>query len=107
MAGQVASGSRHIPLLAHQSRSARPTRRHVATRAAVIEKAAMLGGVQRPDADGRFGKYGGKYVPETLIPALLELETEYRAAMADPAFLVRREWPRGAHVPPRALLSAS
>jgi len=39
-----------------------------------------------PDARGRFGPYGGRYVPETLIPALDELETGYRAAMADPAF---------------------
>ena len=28
----------------------------------------------RPTALGRFGKYGGQYVPETLIPALIELE---------------------------------
>uniref|UniRef100_A0A7S0S516 Tryptophan synthase n=1 Tax=Chlamydomonas leiostraca TaxID=1034604 RepID=A0A7S0S516_9CHLO len=43
-------------------------------------------GVQRPDPTGRFGKFGGKYVPETLIPALEELEQEYRKAQADPAF---------------------
>jgi len=35
---------------------------------------------------GRFGVYGGRYVPETLMPALLELEHEYEAAKADPAF---------------------
>ncbi|MDF1524385.1 MAG: tryptophan synthase subunit beta [Trueperaceae bacterium] len=40
-----------------------------------------------PDARGRFGPYGGRYVPETLIPALDELEAGYRAAMADPAFV--------------------
>ncbi|NJN01938.1 MAG: tryptophan synthase subunit beta [Leptolyngbyaceae cyanobacterium SL_1_1] len=33
----------------------------------------------RPDALGRFGKFGGKYVPETLMPALHELEAAYRA----------------------------
>jgi tryptophan synthase beta chain len=33
--------------------------------------------IQRPDALGRFGKFGGKYVPETLMPALAELETAY------------------------------
>ncbi|MGB6299312.1 MAG: tryptophan synthase subunit beta, partial [Rivularia sp. (in: cyanobacteria)] len=33
--------------------------------------------VARPDSLGRFGKFGGKYVPETLMPALLELETAY------------------------------
>jgi tryptophan synthase beta chain len=39
-----------------------------------------------PDARGRFGPYGGRYVPETLIPALDELEAAYRSAQADPAF---------------------
>ena len=35
---------------------------------------------------GRFGAYGGRYVPETLMAALLELEHEYEAAKNDPAF---------------------
>ncbi|MBU8900432.1 tryptophan synthase subunit beta [Corallococcus sp. H22C18031201] len=35
---------------------------------------------------GRFGRYGGRYVPETLVPALLELEEAYAAARADPTF---------------------
>lgn len=35
---------------------------------------------------GRFGVYGGRYVPETLIPALEELEAAYEAARRDPAF---------------------
>jgi tryptophan synthase beta chain len=39
-----------------------------------------------PDSRGRFGRFGGRYVPETLVPALEELETAYHAAMADPAF---------------------
>ena len=39
-----------------------------------------------PDARGRFGAYGGRYVPETLIPALDELERAYAEARADPAF---------------------
>ena len=39
-----------------------------------------------PDARGRFGPYGGRYVPETLIPALDELTQAYAEAMADPAF---------------------
>lgn len=43
---------------------------------------------QRPDIAGRFGKFGGKYVPETLIPALAELEVAYKEAIADPAFQV-------------------
>ena len=40
-----------------------------------------------PDARGRFGPYGGRYVPETLIPALEELEAAHREAKKDPAFL--------------------
>jgi tryptophan synthase beta chain len=40
----------------------------------------------RPDTRGRFGEYGGRYVPETLIPALEELEREFDAAWADPEF---------------------
>jgi tryptophan synthase beta chain len=35
---------------------------------------------------GRFGVYGGRYVPETLVAALDELEREYNLAKADPAF---------------------
>jgi tryptophan synthase beta chain len=36
---------------------------------------------------GRFGAYGGRYVPETLMPAILELEQAYAAAQSDPEFL--------------------
>ncbi len=39
-----------------------------------------------PDAHGHFGKFGGMFVPETLMVALRELETEYNKAKADPAF---------------------
>ncbi len=39
-----------------------------------------------PFFSGRFGDYGGRYVPETLIPALDELDQEFRAAWADAAF---------------------
>ncbi|WP_337185023.1 tryptophan synthase subunit beta [Phenylobacterium sp.] len=39
-----------------------------------------------PDADGRFGDYGGRYVPETLMPLVHDLDAAYRAAKADPAF---------------------
>ncbi|MCA6298927.1 MAG: tryptophan synthase subunit beta [Phenylobacterium sp.] len=42
-----------------------------------------------PDRSGRFGDYGGRYVPETLMPLVHELEAAFRAAIADPAF--RRE----------------
>ena len=39
-----------------------------------------------PDKHGRFGAYGGRYVPETLMPALLELEQEYAKARKDRSF---------------------
>src|SRR5665213_1472676 len=39
-----------------------------------------------PDARGRFGDYGGRYVPETLMPALLELETAFNEAWANTKF---------------------
>lgn len=39
-----------------------------------------------PDSHGHFGPYGGRFVPETLMTALLELEEEYRTASKDPAF---------------------
>ncbi|HZP82711.1 MAG TPA: tryptophan synthase subunit beta [Chthonomonadaceae bacterium] len=39
-----------------------------------------------PDPRGRFGDYGGRFVPETLIPALDELTAEYAKARVDPAF---------------------
>jgi tryptophan synthase beta chain len=39
-----------------------------------------------PDAHGRFGDYGGQYVPETLMPLVHDLDRAYAAAKADPAF---------------------
>jgi len=39
-----------------------------------------------PDAAGRFGDYGGRYVPETLMPLVLSLDAAYRAAKADEGF---------------------
>lgn len=39
-----------------------------------------------PDEMGHFGIYGGRYVAETLMPALMEVEAAYRAAQADPGF---------------------
>ncbi len=45
--------------------------------------------VPRADAAGRFGEYGGRFVPETLMAPLAELETAYRRARRDGAF--RRE----------------
>ena len=39
-----------------------------------------------PDAAGRFGDFGGRYVPETLMPLVHDLDGAYSAAKADPAF---------------------
>jgi len=41
---------------------------------------------QWPDENGRFGEFGGRYVAETLMPLILDLEDEYRRAKKDPAF---------------------
>ncbi len=43
----------------------------------------------QPDASGYFGLYGGRYVPETLVPALQELEKVYLEAAADDEFNAR------------------
>ena len=40
----------------------------------------------QPDERGHFGDFGGRYVAETLMPLVLDLEREYRAAQSDPAF---------------------
>ena len=42
-----------------------------------------------PGPTGRFGEFGGRFVPESLVPALVELEEAFRSAWADEAF--RRE----------------
>jgi tryptophan synthase beta chain len=51
----------------------------------------MTGGVNSwcagPDERGHFGRFGGRYVAETLMPLILELEAAWEAARADPAFV--------------------
>ncbi len=42
--------------------------------------------LNQPDAKGHFGPYGGRYVPETLMHPLMELEKEYFKAQTDPEF---------------------
>jgi tryptophan synthase beta chain len=42
---------------------------------------------QVPDSNGRYGKFGGKYVPETLMNALIELEEAYNKYSKDPEFM--------------------
>ena len=45
----------------------------------------------QPDAGGHFGTFGGQYVPETLMPIILELNQEYRRALKDPSFIAERD----------------
>ncbi|HML35355.1 tryptophan synthase subunit beta [Sporomusa sphaeroides] len=45
-----------------------------------------------PDKNGRFGSYGGRFVPETVMPALIELEESYRALQADAGFQAEVEF---------------
>lgn len=56
---------------------------------AIIEKMAVkedFGVIEYPDRMGRFGRFGGKFVPETLMPALEQLEKAYLQAKNDPGF---------------------
>ena len=46
----------------------------------------ILPAIPSESRPGRFGVYGGRYVPETLMAALVELEHEYEIAKADAAF---------------------
>ncbi len=45
-----------------------------------------------PDQKGHFGKFGGRYVSETLVPALTELESFYLETRADPDFIEQRDY---------------
>ena len=50
-----------------------------------------------PTKEGRYGLYGGMYIPETLVPAVIELRDAYECIRDDPAFLaeldgIRREY---------------
>jgi tryptophan synthase beta chain len=54
-----------------------------------LPSAEALQASARPDGLGRFGRYGGQYVPETLMPALAELERSAAEAWQDPAFTGR------------------
>src|SRR4029450_5642962 len=46
----------------------------------------MMSLMAEPSATGRFGEFGGRFVPETLVPACQELEAAFRDAWADPGF---------------------
>ena len=45
-----------------------------------------------PDEHGRFGDFGGRFVSETLMPLILELEAEYEKAKTDPTFWAEMDW---------------
>ena len=51
--------------------------------------AARLNPAALPDAAGHFGRFGGRFVPETLMAPLIELERAYRAGCADARFRLR------------------
>src|SRR5438874_6146369 len=42
--------------------------------------------MQEPSSSGRFGDFGGRYLPESLVPACIDLDEAFRAAWGDPAF---------------------
>jgi tryptophan synthase beta chain len=46
----------------------------------------VSGLMREPSANGRFGEFGGRFIPETLVPACEELEAAFREAWADAAF---------------------
>src|SRR5437868_7436420 len=45
-----------------------------------------MAALAEPSPDGRFGEFGGRFLPESLVPACKELEAAFRAAWADDAF---------------------
>ena len=59
----------------------------------------------RPNSLGRFGNYGGQYVPETLIPALVELEKAADSAWRDSSFVNKLNGLLRSYVAPVSLIS--
>ncbi|KAL0306397.1 UNVERIFIED_CONTAM: Tryptophan synthase beta chain 2, chloroplastic [Sesamum radiatum] len=77
-----------VPFCPLNSRFARPssTTRSPSIHCTITKQQPMVGkeadpaaALQRPDSFGRFGKFGGKYVPETLMYALTELEAAFKS----------------------------
>jgi len=56
------------------------------TTAAMVASMSSVAGQTLPDAQGHFGPYGGRFVPETLMHPLQELEAEYLRSQKDPQF---------------------
>ena len=68
------------------TKARRPVRRSIGVERRIMSSATDVAEVKRPDREGRFGRFGGQYVPETLVQNLSQLETEYHAARDDPSF---------------------
>src|SRR5438128_2765675 len=66
------------------SRPTTGTRRVTSERAQASEPMSRTMG--EPAEGGRFGEFGGRFLPEALVPACMELEEAFRSAWADPAF---------------------
>jgi hypothetical protein len=58
----------------------------VSRQSAVTPELPLAAGGSLPDASGHFDRFGGRFVPEALFAALLQLEREFHAAAADPDF---------------------
>ncbi len=73
----------------------------------VIETVERTNITPYPDERGRYGRFGGQYAPETLMPALEELEAAWEDAKHDVAYLaeIRRSGPRLCRPPDTALRS--
>ncbi len=65
---------------------AKPPVRPVAARTKPPARQAAARAMGRPGPRGRFGDYGGRFVPESLVPACMQLEEAFDAAWGDPAF---------------------
>src|ERR1700685_4090621 len=94
-----ANGAREIGQPGKGQSAARKSRSLDSASSSLLEGKAPLGmtkggngatgknrGLSSASEAGRFGVYGGRYVPETLMAALEELEQSYAQADADPAF---------------------
>ncbi len=67
-------------------------------RAFVAAARAAIPAGRAPDPDGWFGAFGGRFVPETLMPALEQLDEAYAALRADPEFWAELARERGSYV---------
>ncbi|MFI5316233.1 MAG: tryptophan synthase subunit beta [Myxococcota bacterium] len=78
-----------------ESAPGRKDRAKLAAFVAAVRSTAPRG--SRPDPAGRFGRFGGRYVPETLVPAVEELASTWEILRADPSFWSELALERGAY----------